>query len=138
MAGLYGGATGGASDQEPPGVRRDLARRRGIGYNGLAMEAERRRLWIMVGVTVVAVVAGALILKGALPGGGESPLATPAGNQSPLPGPGESPLSTPGSSDGASWLLWPGAAAALLWVALGIVLALLLAALIRRLLRPSG
>ena len=102
------------------------------------MDSDRRRLWILVAVTAIAVVAGALILKRALPGGGDSPLPAPSATESPLPGPGESPLATPGLSDGASWLLWPGAAGALIWVVMGIILALALWALIRRVLHQTG
>ena len=104
------------------------------------MGLNSRRSWLLLAVTVLAVVVAALVLKSALPGGGVSPLATPASAaESPLPGPDGLPQDpgTPGLTD-ESPSLWPGAAAALLWVALGIILALGLSALVRRLLRPSG
>jgi hypothetical protein len=105
------------------------------------MELDRRRLLLLLALTAVVVAAAALILKGALPGGGESPLPTFTSRvHLPLAGQDESPLGagTPGPSDDGSASLWPGAAAALLWVAMGLILALALWALIRRIFRRAG
>ncbi|TET50268.1 MAG: hypothetical protein E3J64_08480 [Anaerolineales bacterium] len=94
----------------------------------------------MLLLTAAALVAAALILRSTLPGGGTSPLPTPsAGHDSPLPGPLVSPLDpgTPAQGNDARRPLLPGAAAALFWVALGIVLSLSLAAIVRRLLHAA-
>ena len=78
----------------------------------------RLRLWLALVLVVVLIVAATLWLRGALPGGIRSALPTPA-----LPG--GSPLPTPmPASARSSAPAWATGGGVLLWVALGIVLAL--------------
>jgi hypothetical protein len=118
-----------------------LARLSRMGYNPHAMEMDRRRVLLLLALTAIALTAAALILRHVLPGGGTSPLTSPGSEgRSPLPQPGESPIGEDAQEldDGVSPSLWTGAAAALLWVAMGIILALVFSVLIRRFLRPTG
>jgi hypothetical protein len=79
----------------------------------------RYRLWFVIALFVILVVVAALWLRGTLQDSGSSPLPTPlAAGESPLALPIPSPpFPTPRAS-------WTGGGAALLWVALGVVLAL--------------
>ena len=81
----------------------------------------RLRLWFASVLLVLLIVAVALWLRGTLPGSQRSPLPTPVPS-------GESPLPTPMSTTSATTLP-PSSArvgAALLWVALGVLLALVI------------
>ena len=79
----------------------------------------RSHLWLAVALGVILVVAAALWLRGVHPGGsGLSAVPTPAT-------PEESPLPTPTSaSPTAPFPSWVTGGAVLLWVALGLLLAL--------------
>jgi len=92
------------------------------------IQSSRLRLWFALTLVVALVAAAALWLHGAL-------LET--GDRSPLPTPltsGESPLPTPTHAATASAppVSWSGGGAALLWVMVGIVLALTIAFFILR------
>jgi hypothetical protein len=78
----------------------------------------RLRLWFVSVLVVLLIVAVALWLRGTLSGGQRSPLPTPVPSRgSPLATPMPTPATTlPPSSTGVG--------AALLWVALGVLLAL--------------
>ncbi|MDY7077923.1 MAG: hypothetical protein SXV54_13490 [Chloroflexota bacterium] len=96
-------------------------------YNIVMTQSHRLRLWLALALALAFIVAVALWLCGTLPGSDRSPLPTPMiSEESPLPTP--TPLivaSSPPSS-------WTNGGAALLWVALGILLALSIAFLILR------
>lgn len=80
----------------------------------------RLRPWFALALVVVLIAAAALWLRGLLPGGGgHSPLLIPSAA-------GESPFATPPPTTAAasSPLAQAGIGAVLLWVALGVVLAL--------------
>ena len=88
-------------------------------------QLHRLRLWFVLALVVVLIAAAVLWLRGMLPGGTAltSPIPPPprtSEGASPLPTP------TPASSTSAAAPLssCTGAVAALLWVALGVVLAL--------------
>jgi hypothetical protein len=85
------------------------------------------RLWLLLASAVVLIAAAGLWLRGARPGDGQSPLPTPAAA-------GGSPLSTPSPENAASSppSSWTNGGAALLWVAIGILLALGIAFIILR------
>jgi hypothetical protein len=92
---------------------------------------ERRRylgVWLLlVLLALILIAAAALWLWGAQPGGDRSPLATPAAaDASPLSTP------TPGSEISPPPASWNNSGVALLWVALGILLALIIAFVILR------
>jgi hypothetical protein len=80
----------------------------------------RPRLWLALALALVLAAVAWLWLRGAWLGGGRSPLPTLA--------PGLSPLPTPAPSTPLSH--WVGGGAVLLWVTLGIMLALLIALVI--------
>jgi hypothetical protein len=92
---------------------------------------KRRRylgVWFSLALVVVVLITVAVLwLRGAQLGGGHSPLATPATA-------GASPLSTPTleNSMSPSPTSWSNGGAALLWVALGILLALIVTFVILR------
>ncbi len=78
----------------------------------------RPQLWFALALAVVIVTALALWLRGAQSGSGQSPLSTPAASTgSPLPTPTRENPAPPPSA-------WTNGGAVLLWVALGILLAL--------------
>ena len=83
-------------------------------------QLRRLRLGLVLVLAAVLVAAAALWLRGALPyDDSHSPLPTPSHlRTSPLPTP------TPSSAEAATPPAWKGAGVALVWVALGIVLAL--------------
>jgi hypothetical protein len=88
------------------------------------IQRRRLRLWFASVLVVLLIVAGALWLRGALPGGQRSPLPTPGLS-------GESPLPTPVPA--SATILppsWTGVEATLLWVALGVLLSLTIALVI--------
>jgi len=90
----------------------------------------RLRLWFALALAAVLIVAGALWLRGTLPLGtvSTSPILT-----SPPTPDGTSPPSAPTSTATAAIpSSWTGAGATLLWVALGIVLALGVAFIVLR------
>jgi hypothetical protein len=84
------------------------------------IQLRRLRLGLVLVLAAVLVAVAALWLHGALPyGDNHSPLPTPSHlRTSPLPTP------TPSSAEAAVPPAWKGASVALVWVALGIVLAL--------------
>jgi len=91
-------------------------------------QSRRLRLWFALALVAALVVVTALWLRGALPEESvRSPLSTPLVA-------GESPLPTPLQATDAPIppAPWAGGGAALLWVALGIVLALSVAFLVLR------
>jgi hypothetical protein len=79
----------------------------------------RLRPWFALALVVVLIAVAALWLRGLLPSGGHSPLLIPSAT-------GESPLATPPPTTAAasSPPAQAGIGAVLLWVALGVVLAL--------------
>ena len=104
-----------------------LARRALLRYNWGMTRWHRLRLWFAVALVAVLITAAALWLRGTWPGGSsQSALYTPAI-------PGASPLPTPTPVPAAlSPSPWVTGGAVLVWVALGIVLALGIAFLILR------
>jgi hypothetical protein len=106
-----------------------LARPGELRYNN-PMVKRRRYLgvWLsLVLLVLILIAAAALWLRGAQLGGGRSPLATPAvADASPLSTPAaESEMSPPPAS-------WNNGGVVLLWVALGVLLALIIAFAILR------
>ena len=90
------------------------------------IQGHRPRLWLALALVVVIVAAAALWLLGIQPDSGNSALSTPATSEiSPLPTPTPAPAATHPPS-------WAAGGAVLLWVALGIVLALGIAFVILR------
>ena len=90
------------------------------------IQGHRPRLWLALALVVVVIVAAALWLLGIQPDRGNSALPTPATSEiSPLPTPTPAPAATHPPS-------WAAGGAVLLWVALGIVLALGIAFVILR------
>ncbi len=93
----------------------------------MAQRYRHPRFWLVLAFLVVLIVAAALWLRGARFDGGQSPLLTPVASA-------ESPLPTPPPENGA--LLppasWTNGGAVLLWVALGILLALVITFIILR------
>ncbi len=89
-------------------------------YNYIMARLHRPRLWLVSALAVVLVATAALWLRGTPPyDGNHSPLPTPSAPwTSPLPTP--IPLNTAAAPPPA----WTGGGAALVWVALGIALAL--------------
>jgi hypothetical protein len=87
----------------------------------------RLRLWLALALAAVLVAAIALWLRGVLPeGGNHSALPTPAiAGASPLPTPPPSSVAVPPPA-------WATGGAVLLWVALGIMLALGIAFVVLR------
>jgi hypothetical protein len=85
------------------------------------------RFWFSLALAAVLIVAAALWLRGVWFGSDQSPLPTPVAA-------GESPLSTPSAENAASSppSAWSNGGAILLWVALGILLALGIAFVILR------
>jgi hypothetical protein len=108
-------------------MARPLARQAQLRYNYAMTQWHRLRLWLALALAVVLVAAIALWLRGVLPlGGSHSALPTPAlSGVSPLPTPTPRSAAAPPRS-------WTTGGAALLWVALGIVLALGIAFLVLR------
>jgi hypothetical protein len=93
----------------------------------------RPRLWLVLVLTVVVVAAAILWLRGAQLSSRRSPLATPAASD-------ESPLPTPEPGSG-TWTSPPPRAvlgAVLLWIAVGILLALGIAFIILRTYRGTA
>lgn len=90
------------------------------------IQGRRPRLWLAVALAVVLVAAVALWLYGTRrDGSGQSALPTPISGVSPLP--------TPTPVAAATHLpSWAAGGAVLLWVTLGIVLALSIAVVILR------
>jgi len=110
-----------------------LAQQGELRYNYTMARLHRPRLWLALALTAVLIAAAALWLRGTLPyGSSHSLLPTPSA-------PGMSPLPTPTLSSTAATPppAWTGGGAALVWVALGIVLALGVALLILRQHRPD-
>jgi hypothetical protein len=78
----------------------------------------RLGLWFALVLVVLLIAAVALWLRGMVSGSHQSPLPTPVASQvSPLPSPMPTSAAAPPPS-------WTGGGPALLWVALGVVLAL--------------
>ncbi|MEE8390758.1 MAG: hypothetical protein V3S14_08200 [Anaerolineae bacterium] len=91
------------------------------------------RFWLVLALAVVLIAAAGLWLRGAQSGSDQSPLSTPvAARVSPLstPIPENAPPSPPSS--------WTNGGAVLLWVALGILLALSIAFIILRWYRSAA
>jgi hypothetical protein len=94
------------------------------------MTKRRRSLgvWLLLVLAAVILIAAIVLWqRGMQPGGDHSPLATPAAA-------GASPLSTPAIEGGMSPppTSWSNGGVALLWVALGILLALIITFVILR------
>ena len=109
-------------------INHRLERQRELRYN-IAMTQWYRhpRFWFSLTLAAVLIVAAALWLRGAWSGSDQSPLPTPvAAGVSPLvtPTPENTAPSPPSS--------WANGGAILLWVALGILLALGIAFVILR------
>jgi hypothetical protein len=104
-----------------------LAQQTHLRYNSGMIQGRRPHLWLALALAVVLVAAVALWLLGIRPdGGGNSALPTPATS-------GVSPLPTPTPASAAAHPPpWAAGGAVLLWVALGIVLALGIAFVILR------
>jgi hypothetical protein len=104
-----------------------LAQQTHLRYNGDMIQGHRPRLWLALALVVVLVAAAALWLLGIQPdNGGRSALSTPATSA-------VSPLPTPTPASAATHPPpWAAGGAVLLWVALGIVLALGIAFVILR------
>lgn len=100
-------------------------------YNWVMIQSHRLRLWLTLALIAALIAAAALWLRGTLSDDTTStspirpPTRAPAGT-SPLPTP------TRSTSTASPPRSWSGAGAALLWVALGGVLALAIATLILR------
>ena len=101
-----------------------MAWARRLRYNKGMIDRSRSRPWLALALVVVVIAALVLALRGMVPGSGRSTLPTPALA-------GVSPLSTPVSTETQSPLKASGGMA-LLWVVLGIGLALGLAFVILR------
>ncbi len=88
-------------------------------YNSAMTQWYRRpQVWFALALTVVIAAALALWLRGAQSGSDRSPLSTPVASVgSPLPTPTRENTAPPPSA-------WTNGGAVLLWVALGILLAL--------------
>ncbi|MBU0705340.1 MAG: hypothetical protein KKC18_15935 [Chloroflexi bacterium] len=97
-------------------------------YNWPMDQSRRLRLWFALALAVVLVATAALWLRGALSEeSSRSPLPTPlAAGESPLPTPAHADTATPPPAS------WTGGGAALLWVALGVALALIVVFFILR------
>jgi hypothetical protein len=95
-----------------------------LRYNGGVMQWRRLRLWFVPVLAGLLIVVVALWLRGTPPGSRRSPLFTPGPS-------GVSPLPTPVPTSAATLSpSWSGAGAALPWVALGVLLALVITVVI--------
>jgi len=112
-----------------------LARQGQLRYNYAMVQPRRssHTLWLVLALVAALVAATVLWLRGMQAGGGPSPLSTPSAlDSSPLstplpPAPDVSAETTPSPPPS-----WTGGGAVLLWVVLGIVLALGIAFVILR------
>jgi len=85
------------------------------------------RLWLLLALAVVFTAAAALWLCDGRSGGERSPLSTPAASEgSPLATP------TPGNATSSPPSSWTTSGAVLIWIMLGILLALVIAFVILR------
>lgn len=113
---------------------RRLARPEELRYNTAMTRWHRQpRFWLVLALAIVLIAAAGLWLRGTPSGSDQSPLPTPvAAAVSPLstPIPENGPLSPPSS--------WSNGGAVLLWVALGILLALSIAFIILRWYRSAA
>ncbi len=108
--------------------KRKLARQGELSYNSAMAQWYRHpRFWLVLAFLVVLVVAAALWLRGAQSDSAQSPLPTPVASA-------ESPLPTPPPENGAPPppASWTNGGAVLLWVALGILMALVITFVILR------
>ncbi len=80
-------------------------------------QLRRLRLWFALALTIVIIAAAVLGLHSTLPSSHHSPLPTPVTSGILL-------LPTPSTTASAPPISWTGGGAVLLWVVMGIVLAL--------------